>query len=161
MEYTLDGVTPPLTLVPVPAASSAGAAPAAPDTVWIADAGYAAALRVRTRAELLAAERAAAGRAEGAADPVLRSPMPGTVTAVAAADGDRVTAGQPLLSVEAMKMEHQLTAPASGVVSLNLQPGDLVRADQVLAVVTPETEPPGSEIPDAEPIDTETQATPS
>lgn len=129
---TLDGVTHSVTLVSVPGTGEA------PDTVWVADAGYAAALRRRTRAELLAADRAAAGRAEGAADPVLRSPMPGTVTAVAVTDGDRVTAGQPLLSVEAMKMEHQLTAPASGVVSLNLQPGDLVKADQVLAVVTPE-----------------------
>ena len=135
---TLDGVAHPLTLVPV-------TGPAGEETVWIADAGYTAALRRRTPAELLAAARAAAGRAEGAADPVLRSPMPGTVVAVAVADGARVTAGQPLLSVEAMKMEHQLTAPVAGTVSLNLRPGDLVKADQVLAVVTPESDPTPSE----------------
>ncbi|MET4060022.1 acetyl-CoA/propionyl-CoA carboxylase biotin carboxyl carrier protein [Arthrobacter sp. UYP6] len=132
---TVDGVVHPLTLVSVPGQGGG------PGVLWIADAGYAAPLRRRTRTELLAAERAAAGRAEGAADPVLRSPMPGTVVAVAVADGDRVTAGQPLLRVEAMKMEHQLVAPAAGVVSVNLRPGDLVRADQVLAVVTPDPEP--------------------
>ncbi|WAP51051.1 biotin/lipoyl-binding protein [Arthrobacter sp. ATA002] len=139
---TLDGVVQPITLVPVPGTAH--------DTVWVAGAGYAAALRTRSRAELLAVERAAAGRAEGTADPVLRSPMPGTVTAVAVADGDRVTAGQPLLSVEAMKMEHQLTAPADGVVSMNLQPGDQVKADQVLAVVTPDpAETPTADAPGA------------
>ncbi|WP_258060121.1 biotin carboxylase N-terminal domain-containing protein [Arthrobacter sp. ZGTC212] len=132
---TLNGVMYPLMLASLPGED--GATP----TLWTADAGYAAPLRRRTRTELLAADRASAGRAEGAADPVLRSPMPGTVVAVAVADGDRVTAGQPLLSVEAMKMEHQLVAPAGGVVSLNLRPGDLVKADQVLAVVTPDPEP--------------------
>ena len=50
-----------------------------------------------------------------------------------------MTAGQPLLSVEAMKMEHQLAAPVAGTVSLNLRPGDLVKADQVLAVITPDS----------------------
>ena len=130
---TLDGVVHPLTLGAVPGTDRG------PGTVWVADGGYAAELRIRSRRELLAAALAAAGRAEGAADPVLRSPMPGTVTAVAVADGDSVTAGQPLLSVEAMKMEHQLTAPLSGTVSLNLRPGDLVKADQVLATINPET----------------------
>ncbi|MCC3266442.1 acetyl/propionyl/methylcrotonyl-CoA carboxylase subunit alpha [Arthrobacter gengyunqii] len=134
---TLNGVVHPLMLASLPGDGSAGT------TLWTGDAGYAAPLRRRTRAELLAADRAAAGRAEGAADPVLRSPMPGTVVAVAVADGDRVTAGQPLLSVEAMKMEHQLVAPADGTVSLNLRPGDLVKADQVLAVVTADPEPVG------------------
>ena len=149
---TLDGVVHPLLLAPLPAGDGAAA------TLWTADAGYAAPLRRRTRAELLAADRAAAGRAEGTADPVLRSPMPGTVVAVAVADGDRVTAGQPLLSVEAMKMEHQLTAPADGTVSLNLRPGDLVKADQVLAVVTPDAESKGSGPADSEPAEHESSA---
>ncbi|MCU1674900.1 MAG: Methylcrotonyl-CoA carboxylase biotin-containing subunit [Frankiales bacterium] len=66
------------------------------------------------------------------------SPMPGSVVAVRVADGDAVTAGQPLLVVEAMKMEHTLTAPHDGVVSeLRARTGEQVRVDQLLAVVTP------------------------
>ncbi|MCO6010761.1 acetyl/propionyl-CoA carboxylase subunit alpha [Actinoallomurus purpureus] len=68
----------------------------------------------------------------------VRSPMPGTVAAVKAADGDEVAAGQALVIVEAMKMEHTVTAPVDGVVSgLTVQPGAQVALDEVLAVVTP------------------------
>ncbi|WP_204285511.1 acetyl/propionyl/methylcrotonyl-CoA carboxylase subunit alpha [Microbispora amethystogenes] len=73
-----------------------------------------------------------------AGDGVLRSPMPGTVLLVKAAQGDRVTAGQPLVVVEAMKMEHTLTAPDDGVLAeLRVRPGQTVDLDAVLAVVTP------------------------
>ena len=48
----------------------------------------------------------------------LVAPMPGTVTAVHVAVGDEVTAGQPLLVLEAMKMQHPVVAPAAGVVAL-------------------------------------------
>jgi acetyl-CoA/propionyl-CoA carboxylase biotin carboxyl carrier protein len=84
-------------------------------------------------------ERLAASRrvVEPTAGPVL-APMPGTVAAVHVAAGDRVIAGQPLLVVEAMKMEHVLSAPTDGVVStLSVQPGQSVQLDQVLAVVDP------------------------
>jgi propionyl-CoA carboxylase alpha chain len=51
-------------------------------------------------------------------------------------EGDAVTAGQPLLVVEAMKMEHPVTAPAAGVVrSIEVAVGDQTRAGDVLAVV--------------------------
>ncbi|KAD3515355.1 biotin/lipoyl-binding protein [Arthrobacter yangruifuii] len=95
-------------------------------------------LRLRSRSEQLDRQLASAGRGAGDADPVVRSPMPGTVVAVAVEDGDRVLAGAPLLSVEAMKMEHQLRAPMDGIVSLSLRPGDLVKADQILATLTPD-----------------------
>ncbi|MBO4271381.1 acetyl/propionyl/methylcrotonyl-CoA carboxylase subunit alpha [Microbispora triticiradicis] len=73
-----------------------------------------------------------------AGDGVVRSPMPGTVLLVKAARGDRVTAGQPLVVVEAMKMEHTLTAPDDGVLAeLRVRPGQTVDLDAVLAVVTP------------------------
>ena len=66
----------------------------------------------------------------------LVAPMPGGVVRVSAAVGDDVTAGQPLLVLEAMKMEHTVTAPADGVLSeVHVAPGDQVTTGQVLAVV--------------------------
>ncbi|GAA4560120.1 acetyl-CoA carboxylase biotin carboxylase subunit [Planotetraspora kaengkrachanensis] len=71
-------------------------------------------------------------------DGVVRSPMPGTVLVVKAAEGDKVTAGQALLIVEAMKMEHTVTAPHDGVVAeLRARAGQTVELDAVLARVTP------------------------
>ncbi|MCF6524654.1 biotin carboxylase N-terminal domain-containing protein [Streptomyces sp. JJ36] len=68
----------------------------------------------------------------------LTAPMPGTVTVVKAAAGDEVTAGQSLLVVEAMKMEHVVAAPYDGVVTeLDVSAGSTVAMDQVLAVVEP------------------------
>ncbi|MEU3481168.1 biotin carboxylase N-terminal domain-containing protein [Streptomyces sp. NPDC033754] len=68
----------------------------------------------------------------------LLAPMPGTVVRVAdgLAVGDRVTAGQPLLWLEAMKMEHRVTAPASGTLTaLHAAPGRQVEVGALLAVV--------------------------
>ena len=72
------------------------------------------------RAGVGAARAAAAGgrwsaRRPQAGGPV-RSPMPGTVTVVEVTEGQRVSAGDRLLVVEAMKMEHVLTAPVDGTV---------------------------------------------
>jgi acetyl-CoA/propionyl-CoA carboxylase biotin carboxyl carrier protein len=77
--------------------------------------------------------------AAAAGDGVVRSPMPGTVLVVKAQPGERVSEGQPLVIVEAMKMEHTVTAPRDGVVSeLPVKPGQPVDMDAVLAVVTSE-----------------------
>ncbi|MEV4468449.1 biotin carboxylase N-terminal domain-containing protein [Nonomuraea sp. NPDC049504] len=77
--------------------------------------------------------------AAAAGDGVVRSPMPGTVLLVKAQQGERVSAGQPLVVVEAMKMEHTVTAPRDGVVTeLPVQAGRPVDMDAVLAVVTAE-----------------------
>ncbi|HVB44134.1 MAG TPA: biotin carboxylase N-terminal domain-containing protein [Streptosporangiaceae bacterium] len=78
----------------------------------------------------------------GAGDGVVRSPMPGTVAAVKTARGDRVRSGEPLLIVEAMKMEHTVIAPVDGVVGeLTAAVGQRVGLDEVLAVITPDAEP--------------------
>jgi acetyl-CoA/propionyl-CoA carboxylase biotin carboxyl carrier protein len=67
----------------------------------------------------------------------IRSPMPGTVQAVRAAVGEDVTPGQPLVVVEAMKMEHTVVAPVAGVVAeLPVRAGIPVSLDQILAVIT-------------------------
>jgi len=71
----------------------------------------------------------------------LTAPMPGTVTVVKVAVGDEVSAGQSLLVVEAMKMEHVISAPHAGTVAeLDVTPGTTVAMDQVLAVVAPHEE---------------------
>ena len=69
----------------------------------------------------------------------LLAPMPGSVLRVGAAVGDSVTAGQPLIWLEAMKMEHTVTAPSDGVlVELNVEPGQQVDVGAVLARVDTE-----------------------
>jgi propionyl-CoA carboxylase alpha chain len=66
----------------------------------------------------------------------LVAPMPGNVIRLAAAVGDTVTAGQPLIWLEAMKMEHTITAPADGVLTqLNVNTGQQVEVGAVLARV--------------------------
>ncbi|AOT59510.1 biotin carboxylase N-terminal domain-containing protein [Streptomyces rubrolavendulae] len=84
--------------------------------------------------------------AERTAPGSLLAPMPGTVVRVAEglAAGARVEAGRPLLWLEAMKMEHQVTAPASGVLTaLHAAPGDQVELGALLAVVDPAPAPDG------------------
>jgi 3-methylcrotonyl-CoA carboxylase alpha subunit len=68
----------------------------------------------------------------------IEAPMPGKVTAVEVSRGDKVAKGQRLLTLEAMKMEHALTAPFDGVVAeLNAREGAQVSEGTVLARVEP------------------------
>ncbi|WP_293824730.1 acetyl/propionyl/methylcrotonyl-CoA carboxylase subunit alpha [uncultured Brevundimonas sp.] len=69
----------------------------------------------------------AAGGGDGAADGAILSPMPGKVISIDVEEGQSVTRGQKLLTLEAMKMEHGLTAPFDGVVAtLTVATGDQV-----------------------------------
>ena len=69
--------------------------------------------------------------------------MPGKVTAVEVRKGAKVEKGQRLLTLEAMKMEHALTAPFDGTVAeLNAKPGAQVTEGQLLVKV--EAKPDGS-----------------
>jgi 3-methylcrotonyl-CoA carboxylase alpha subunit len=69
-----------------------------------------------------------------ASDGAILSPMPGRIIAVEVAAGDTVTKGQKLLTLEAMKMEHTLTAPFDGVVAeLNAEAGAQVQVEALLA----------------------------
>ncbi len=79
----------------------------------------------------------AEGSAGGAAgDGAILSPMPGKVIAVDVAAGDKVTKGQKLLTLEAMKMEHSLTAPFDGIVAeLNAVAGSQVQVEALLALI--------------------------
>ncbi|MEU7882326.1 biotin carboxylase N-terminal domain-containing protein [Microbispora bryophytorum] len=72
----------------------------------------------------------------------LPAPMPGTVLRVEVKPGDVVEAGQPVVVLEAMKMEHLIVSPASGTVAaLHVTPGAQVEAGVPLAVIEPS--PPG------------------
>jgi acetyl-CoA/propionyl-CoA carboxylase biotin carboxyl carrier protein len=104
---------------------------------WLGHEGRAFAL---TESEPLAAARTEhAGMADGA----VRSPMPGTVLEISVAEGSMVTVGLPLLVVEAMKMEHVITAPVDGVVTeLHVGTGQQVGVDEVLVTVAASAGPP-------------------
>jgi propionyl-CoA carboxylase alpha chain len=74
--------------------------------------------------------------AEAVATGSLLAPMPGTVVRLAVAVGDRVTAGQPVMWLEAMKMQHQVSAPDDGVVTeLPVTAGQQIDVGAVLAIV--------------------------
>ncbi|MFC3785783.1 3-methylcrotonyl-CoA carboxylase alpha subunit [Sphingopyxis italica] len=87
----------------------------------------------------LAPWRADASAGGAAGDGAILSPMPGKVIAVDVAAGDKVTKGQKLLTLEAMKMEHSLTAPFDGVVAeLNASAGAQVQVEALLARIEKE-----------------------
>ena len=70
------------------------------------------------------------------AAPEITAPMPGKVLQVFVSTGDRVAAGDPLLILEAMKMENRLVAEAAGTVAeLRVAAGDMVDGGQVLVVL--------------------------
>jgi propionyl-CoA carboxylase alpha chain len=74
-----------------------------------------------------------------AAEGSLVAPLPGAVGRVLVVPGQRVSAGELLLTVEAMKLEHPVHAPAPGVVTdLRVSPGSQVETGTLLAVLTPD-----------------------
>jgi 3-methylcrotonyl-CoA carboxylase alpha subunit len=76
------------------------------------------------------------GTSHGVHDGEIEAPMPGRVTAVEVKQGEKVAKGQRLLTLEAMKMEHALTAPFDGIVAdLNAAPGQQVSEGTVLVRV--------------------------
>jgi 3-methylcrotonyl-CoA carboxylase alpha subunit len=74
----------------------------------------------------------------------LTAPMPGRVTQLMVEPGMSVRRGQPLIVIEAMKMEHTVTAPADGVIeAVRFAAGDLVEEGAELIALTPEHQEPG------------------
>ncbi|BBY38294.1 acetyl-/propionyl-coenzyme A carboxylase alpha chain [Mycobacterium mantenii] len=98
--------------------------------LWIAD--------ERGTWHLREAEENKIHRAAGAQRAEIVSPMPGSVIAVQASSGADVSEGDVVVVVEAMKMEHSLSAPISGQVEVLVSVGDQVTVDQVLARLVPE-----------------------
>jgi biotin carboxyl carrier protein len=86
-------------------------------------------LSVLTPVEAIDAEAAAAGRGPSR----IEAPIPGKVVAVSVSAGDEVSEGQPLVVLEAMKMENELTAEQAGTVAaVHVEPGDTVDTGTVL-----------------------------
>jgi biotin carboxyl carrier protein len=71
------------------------------------------------------------------ADGRVKAPIPGLITRVLISAGDQVEAGQPILVLEAMKMENEIRAPRAGIVSrLDIAQGQGVTLHEVLAEIT-------------------------
>ncbi|MDT0157109.1 biotin carboxylase N-terminal domain-containing protein [Microbacterium sp. ARD32] len=104
--------------------------------VWVFADGVTMRLRPLSRRARMQRRLAEQERASGPRDPEGRAPMPGAVVAVHVADGDSVHEGDPLVSIEAMKMEHPVLAPHDGTVHLLVALGDQVRRDQPVARVS-------------------------
>jgi propionyl-CoA carboxylase alpha chain len=125
----------------------------APDSVVLDERGIRRAFRVATYDDAIHVDAPGMSVAlrrlsrfpdtSGEPDPgSLLAPMPGTVARVAAAEGDVVSAGRPLLWLEAMKMEHLVAAPTDGVLAkLHVTPGQQVSVGTILAVVEPKEGP--------------------
>ncbi|MBR7186898.1 MAG: biotin/lipoyl-binding protein [Clostridia bacterium] len=63
------------------------------------------------------------------------SPFPGLIKNLLVAEGASVKKDQPILVLEAMKMDNDITAPCDGTVSFNVQKGTNVESDAVLAII--------------------------
>ena len=64
------------------------------------------------------------------------SPFPGLIKNLLVAEGTKVSKDQPILVLEAMKMDNDITAPCDGVVSFQVTKGANVESDAVLAVIS-------------------------
>ncbi|KDA05713.1 hypothetical protein DC31_14945 [Microbacterium sp. CH12i] len=127
---------------PDASAGSASAATDADGAIWVSEGGRSARLRTLTRRQRMQRRLAAQHPVAKETSPEARAPMPGTVVAVHVEDGATVTAGQALVSIEAMKMEHPVLAPHDGTVHLLVALGDQMRRDQPVASVSAHTSIP-------------------
>jgi len=80
-----------------------------------------------------ATKPAAAPAAAGGA--TVNSPLPGVVLEIKVKDGDKVTKGQVIMVLEAMKMENAIEAPCEGTITIKAQKGDSVLEGAPLAVI--------------------------
>jgi len=126
---------------------AAGGDSAAPEVVLVrgADgeiaqvdvAGRSVPIRLAPAPDVDRAARAATAH-HGAGPAEILAPMPGAILAVHATAGGTVGAGDPVVTLEAMKMEHAVTAPIAGrIAELRARAGDQVARGDVLAVVEP------------------------
>jgi len=107
------------------------------DVAHVDVAGRSVAIRFAPPPDVDRAARAAAATHQGGPAELV-APMPGAVIAVHRAPGDRVEAGDPIVTLEAMKMEHAVLSSIDGTVSeVIVRPGDQVARGESLAIVEP------------------------
>ena len=97
-------------------------------------AGAVASAPVAVAAPVAAAAPAPVAAAPANGEKVL-SPFPGLIKALLVANGTAVKKDQPILVLEAMKMDNDITAPCDGVVTFSVAKGANVETDSVLAVI--------------------------
>lgn len=121
-EEIASGVSTPVQPVAAPAPKAAAPTPAA---------------AAAPKAAATPAPKAAAPAAKAAPGGTsVTSPMPGSVLGVKVNVGDKVSAGQTMFVLEAMKMENEIVAPVDGTVaSINVKTGDTVDTDQVMGTL--------------------------
>lgn len=101
--------------------------------------------------EFKSSEDSSRRRVGGLAAPEITAPMPGKVLSVLVQDGDMVAAGEPLIVIEAMKMETTLSAESAAVVKhVRVATGQTVDHGTVLIELSP---PPAASAPKSEPRD--------
>ncbi|WP_314820762.1 biotin/lipoyl-containing protein [Stomatobaculum longum] len=128
-EEIASGVSTPVQPVAAPAPKAAAPAPAAAAPAPAAAAPAPAASPAPAAAVAPAAKAAPGGTS-------VTSPMPGAVLGVKVNVGDKVSAGQTMFVLEAMKMENEIVAPVDGTVaSINVKTGDTVDTDQVMGTL--------------------------
>jgi len=99
-------------------------------------AGRSVEVRLAPAPDVDRAARSATAAHHGGGPVEVTAPMPGAVLAVHAATGAQLEAGDPIATLEAMKMEHAVVAPLAGRLSeLAVRPGDQVARGQLVAVV--------------------------
>ena len=68
----------------------------------------------------------------------LKAPMPGKILDILVKEGDEVALGDPVMILEAMKMENELKSPADGILeALHVEKGDNVEKNQLLLEISP------------------------
>jgi excisionase family DNA binding protein len=106
------------------------------DSVYLDVDGRSIAFRSAAPPDVDRAARAAAAHAHGGGPAEVAAPMPGAVLSIHVADGDAVAAGDPIVTLEAMKMEHVVVAPRAGrVEELGVRIGDQVTRGQAIATI--------------------------
>jgi len=142
VERTIELAPDPTALVDPAAAASPPALVERDGTAWVDLDGRSIEVRFAPPPDVDRAARAAQAH-HGGGPAELVAPMPGAVVAVHRAVGEAVEAGEPVVTLEAMKMEHVVVAPIAGIVAdVSVRPGDQVGRGQALATVEPSVRSP-------------------